>query len=72
MATNSRKRAAGQAGRTGPAPRGPRKAARRARRSPYQTEIATLARTTAELPSPFRLRAINLVASVVGLFKRFI
>jgi len=71
MATNSRKRAAGQAGRTGQASQGVRKAALRSRRSPYQTEIATLARTTAELPSPFRERAINLVAAIVVLFERF-
>lgn len=33
-------------------------------------EIAALADTTAELPSPFRERAIRIVAAIVGLFER--
>ena len=70
MPTNSRTPAGGRPGRTSSPSRRSRRAARRPKAAPYRAEIAALAETTAELPSPFRERAIRVVAAIVGLFER--
>lgn len=70
MPTNSRRSASGRTERVGQPSRPSRRAGRRPKAAPYQAEIAALAETTAELPSPFRERAIRVVAAIVGLFER--
>ncbi len=56
--------------RAGPPERRSRQSGRKPKRAPYRTEIAALAETTAELPSPSREGAIRVVAAIVGLFER--
>ncbi len=60
----------GQAKRTKPPAQGSRKATQKPKRKPYQMEITALADTTAELPPPWRERAIHVVRAIVGLFER--
>ncbi len=61
---------ASRAKRAKPPAQRPRKAAQQPKRKPYQMEITALADTTAELPPPWRKKAIRIVAAIIELFKR--
>lgn len=64
-----KQKSADPAKRTKPAAERTGKSTQKSKRQPYHVEITALADNTAELPSPVRERAVQIVRTIVGLFE---
>jgi len=67
---SERRAKTGQTKAAKPAAQQSRQTAQKPKRRPYHMEIAALANTTAELPSPWRQQAIHIVHAIIDPFKR--